>query len=353
MVNASSKSEFYQNHLDKVSRSFAFCVRELHEPLRGWVGFSYLVFRVLDTLEDVSWSSSEVQLNQIKTYLHFFSCKPSKESISSWLSQFPDHVIASEKALLQDTYTLMEDFYELPVEIQSMISLCVQSMGNGMSYFLNHQNHAQINIRSLRGVNVYCFFVAGIVGELLTYLFEKSTDGVFKAHSNQIHRSHHFGLFLQKVNLLKDQKKDKKEGRFLIPSRMLVWETLAHHSDYAFEYVEKIPKENRNYRLFCGWSLFLGLASLPWIQKDWSSSSHVKIPRGETQRILQEVRSSIDENDKLKKLYQDLKPEDSFEGHDLLHHESLPFQGEQWEKILKSYYYADIHKEYLFSLGIS
>ncbi len=46
------EAEFYQTHLDRVSRSFAFCIRQLPDPLRGWVGLSYLLCRILDTIED-------------------------------------------------------------------------------------------------------------------------------------------------------------------------------------------------------------------------------------------------------------------------------------------------------------
>jgi hypothetical protein len=33
-----SRADFYQQQLDRVSRSFAFCIEQLPEPLRGWVG---------------------------------------------------------------------------------------------------------------------------------------------------------------------------------------------------------------------------------------------------------------------------------------------------------------------------
>ena len=45
---------FYQTHLDRVSRSFAFCIKKLESPLRQWVSLAYLLCRVLDTVEDSS-----------------------------------------------------------------------------------------------------------------------------------------------------------------------------------------------------------------------------------------------------------------------------------------------------------
>src|SRR5204862_458636 len=44
--------EFYQGHLDAVSRSFALCIPQLAAPFRQHVALSYLLLRVLDTVED-------------------------------------------------------------------------------------------------------------------------------------------------------------------------------------------------------------------------------------------------------------------------------------------------------------
>ena len=49
----------YQNHLNRVSRSFAFCIERLEGDFREWVGLSYLLCRILDTVEDAPWPSRQ------------------------------------------------------------------------------------------------------------------------------------------------------------------------------------------------------------------------------------------------------------------------------------------------------
>ena len=60
--------DFYQNHLNKVSRSFAFCIPRLEGNLREWIGLSYLLCRLLDTVEDALWTSHEEQLRSFEMF---------------------------------------------------------------------------------------------------------------------------------------------------------------------------------------------------------------------------------------------------------------------------------------------
>ena len=48
--------EFYQRHLDGVSRSFALCIPQLDQPFQERVALSYLLLRVLDTVEDAPFA---------------------------------------------------------------------------------------------------------------------------------------------------------------------------------------------------------------------------------------------------------------------------------------------------------
>ena len=58
----------------------------------------------------------------------------------------------------------------------------------------------------------YCTIVAGFVGEGLTKLFV--ADGLEPAlASKPISLSHEMGMFLQKVNIIRDYLEDSVEGR--------------------------------------------------------------------------------------------------------------------------------------------
>ena len=62
---------FYQTHLDRVSRSFAFCIKKLESPLRQWVSLAYLLCRVLDTVEDSIWESPRFVKLSIRSSIRF------------------------------------------------------------------------------------------------------------------------------------------------------------------------------------------------------------------------------------------------------------------------------------------
>src|SRR5262245_29077645 len=64
---------FYQQRLDLVSRSFALCIPQLDSPFRDRVALAYLLFRVLDTIEDAPFTDRAIQQQQferLRAFLH-------------------------------------------------------------------------------------------------------------------------------------------------------------------------------------------------------------------------------------------------------------------------------------------
>jgi len=118
----------------------------------------------------------------------------------------------------------------------------------------------------------------------------------------------HFGLFLQKVNLLKDQRTDEREGRFMIPDRKLVLSSLRENAEGAISYLTDLPTDEAGYRVFCAWSLFLGAASLSWIEKSFEADDGSKIPRAVTQELLAAVESIALDNTALKSAFNEHFP---------------------------------------------
>ena len=76
----------------------------------------------------------------------------------------------------------------------------------------------------------------------------------------------------------------------------------------ALRYLQSLPLAEKGFRLFCGWSLFLGLASLPWTERSWAMGIFEKIPRLLTQKILGTVERIIDDNQALLQLFQQMLP---------------------------------------------
>lgn len=292
--------EFYQNHLNKVSRSFAFCIETLELPLRRWVSSSYLICRLLDTIEDAQWSNFNQQQKQFEAFNALLQGEVT--DIESWSESFPDNIPESEKLLVKNAKEIFSDFSEFPDEVKAAIRELVSTMSYGMS---KYQVSRGISLNSMPELNRYCFYVAGVVGELLTKLVG-FIDPKFNPNKQIYKNAYHFGLFLQKVNLLKDQLDDEKLDRHFIFNRADVEASLKTHAEGGFAYIESIPVEQKSYRLFCAWSLFIGLASLPWMKKTYEHKKMFKIPRVKTMYVIHKIESIISKPQELKKYFEKL-----------------------------------------------
>lgn len=301
---------FYQSYLDGVSRSFGFCIVELPSPQNEWVSLAYLLCRVVDTIEDSNWPSQDTQFHAFQQIKDFLNTIPSTEQFQSWFQCFPDTISAAERKLLEILPILLSDKQELPPIIHRALDKTLNRMIDGMVHFLtNHRKNNQLLLDSLELTNQYCFFAAGIVGELLSRIFTYSIPK-FELSDNLLSLSFHCGLFLQKINILKDKENDQLKGRCFISSRSQLRESLVLNACYALDYLKSIPiYTGRPYRLACAWCLFLGLASLKWIDKSERTTIYYKISQRETYYIINQIRDLIDNNYALEALFRRYLPE--------------------------------------------
>ncbi len=290
-----------QKHLEKVSRSFAFCIARLESPLNEQVGLAYLVCRLLDTVEDASWDDPTTQLEAFRTFLEILD-NPTPSQVGLWRQQIVAHtsrVPQGELELLRDAELVFMKLHSFSVDIRRVLIPPIRSMARGMEEYALSRSHrrGRLELASIVEVNRYCFFVAGVVGEILDGLLKNQASQRGLTVPSQLVEAFRFGLFLQKVNLLKDQKDDQHDGRDLVPNRNELFRSALDDSRVAFQYLHTIPFEFQSYRLFCGWSLFLGIASLVHIARG------EKIGRVETALLLVEVEQKIDSNERLFDLF--------------------------------------------------
>lgn len=318
-------SAFYPVHLNEVSRSFSFCIARLNAPLKEWIGLSYLLFRVLDTIEDAVWADLNLKKETFKNFESALQLRKLNPIEFEWLQHFPTNIPEVEKNLLRVVPQLMNDFKELPDFIQNSLKKSLLMMSQGMQHFSDlSTSENKLELKSLKEVNQYCFFVAGLVGEMLTH-FISSVLPKSSITPELYFNSHQFGLFLQKINLLKDQIEDQAEGRFLVPNRPELLKSLKTNSKGAINYILQVPVSEKEFRLFCAWSLFLGLSSLPWIENTFLKKLVNKIPRSVTQILLNQVEAIIDDNQALIQLFNEttrslaesIEPEATFDSTEL------------------------------------
>lgn len=303
-TDPASPAAFYQTHLDRVSRSFAFCISRLDGVLRERVGLSYLLCRLLDTVEDAAWPGFVEQEEAFQRFDSFIRARPASEDVAAWRATFPPGLPDGEIQLLAVAERFFADFHDLPESERTELGLSILSMSGGMRYYMRKKMTTSegLRLKDRADVNRYCFFVAGLVGEILTRFIARELQPSLQCLKDAFR----FGLFLQKVNLLKDQRTDEAEGRFLVPSRRMVLESLLADGEAALRFLKSLPERETSFRLFCAWSLFLGLGSLPWIQRAELERAHVKIPRDEAVALFGAVESQIHDNEALGKLFHDL-----------------------------------------------
>ncbi len=303
LIDFSRHQDNLQKHLDRVSRSFAFCISRLENPLRSWVSLTYLICRILDTVEDAPWRAVEDQTQQYIMFDQLLLVPPENQRLMFWQSTFPQQISSGEKLLIEDSYLIFSGLHTLPERSRKIIQEMVLCMSAGMQHYSQMvQSKGQLQLHSLMEVNQYCFFVAGVVGEALARLVSQLEPQLMSV-KDYILSAHHFGLFLQKINILKDQKEDEKVGRFFVPDRKILKESLVRDVHRAWHFFENIPLSQKGFRLFCAQSLYLGLASLPRSEKSYQENKSLKIPRLQTLQLFSVLERKINEPHFLKELF--------------------------------------------------
>lgn len=319
-------TDFYQKHLDRVSRSFAACIPQLEQPLRQYVSLTYLVCRILDSVEDARWRRLSEQMKAFQLFDDLLNDPSRVEALDVRLLNRLEGLSEGEMELLKDSKQVFRDLHSTPGPVRQAIQTMVRSMSDGMKHFAGQRSQGFLRLNGLREVNQYCFFVAGVVGETLASLLV-AVDSRIPLSREFLFQAHQFGLFLQKVNLLKDQFKDEKEGRFLVPSREDLYNSLRADAQGAWGYIRSIPLEHRGYRIFCLWSLFLGLKTLPLLKQQSAEQDEPKLRREETVQLFQDLQHVVSDQWQLDKLFEAAMAQADFAN---LKIDTLPQEADSW-----------------------
>lgn len=286
-----TKVDLYRSHLLAVSRSFSLCIAELNEPLREYVGLAYLLCRIIDTIEDCDLSPKQKQDMFEKTYSWINDPNLIVETtLQKFAEGFPTTIPDGEKKLAQDSYKLFLDYKNLPSAIQKCMMGPILTMILGMKKIVLLKSDGHLVLKNILELNHYCFFVAGVVGEILTGLISYlSQDRLF--FSNQWENSVRFGLFLQKVNILKDEKQDNQRGLFYFQNSIEVIESLRLDSEKAKDYITSISSSWDDFKVFCSFSFLLGLISLQSLIS--GDQDQTKISREQVLELMSEIKIKI------------------------------------------------------------
>ncbi len=298
--------EQYQNHILRgVSRTFALTIPQLPEALRRVIGNAYLLCRITDTIEDDNALTSE-QTRQLSQIFSEVVCgNTSAEEFADMLYPLlSDHTIPAEHDLIKNTPAVIRITHSFNSAQRHALERCVRIMGQGMSDY--QETESLQGLKDLSSMNQYCYYVAGVVGEMLTELFCDYSQEINHHKSTLMKLSVSFGQGLQMTNILKDIWDDHKRGACWLPQDIflkngfdlsdlqpgntdirfqaglaeLLGVAKGHLQD-ALVYTSMIPSQEKGIRRFCLWAIGMAILTLDKINQhlDFSESTQVKISR--------------------------------------------------------------------------
>jgi len=216
--------------LEKTSRTFALSIPLLPEPTRSEVVVAYLVFRIIDTLEDATeWSSSR----RVEALEHALDLLQTKDTslarlvAEDWL-EAPPVRHAGYLELLAATPMVLGQYRRLGRAAREQIGRYAAQSARGMIDFIGRSDSSgQLRLESLGELQEYCFVVAGVVGQMLTELFVLGRAELEPVAGELRQRAVRFGEGLQLVNILKDARADAAAGRAYLPPNVALADVFA------------------------------------------------------------------------------------------------------------------------------
>ncbi|HEY7113418.1 MAG TPA: squalene/phytoene synthase family protein [Thermoanaerobaculia bacterium] len=287
--------------LEKTSRTFALSIPVLPEPTRREVMIAYLLFRIADTFEDAShWDPARrtAALGEFRMLLRDYS-RPNAERLSAeWVAAgITPH--AGYRELMCDVPYVLESFFALSPDAVEPVRGHVERSAEGMAEYVGRTEGGNLVLKDVADLKSYCYFVAGIVGEMLTELFLLGRPDLAGIAPFLRERAASFGEALQLVNILKDSAGDAAEGRTYLPpavSRSEVFALARRDLETAGEYIGALQANRapRGLVEFTALPVLLARASLDRIEKHGPGS---KVSRPEVFLLTQRLKRSLDRDE--------------------------------------------------------
>jgi farnesyl-diphosphate farnesyltransferase len=283
--------------LEKTSRTFALSIPPLPEPVRREVTVAYLLFRIADTFEDAThWLPGDriAALGDFGFLLKNGTRAEAERLGQAW-TQAGVSRHAGYRELIAETPFVFEAFAALRPEAAAILSTHVVRSAEGMAGFVARTRDEGLILDSLDDLKLYCYTVAGIVGELLTELFLLEESSLRTVASALRQRARAFGEALQLVNILKDADEDAAEGRRYLPAnvpRADVFALARRDLEEAGEYIRALHAAGAPAGIleFTALPVALAWAALAKVEERGPGA---KVGRPEVFRIAQSVRGAI------------------------------------------------------------
>ncbi|MFW2405625.1 MAG: phytoene/squalene synthase family protein [Gammaproteobacteria bacterium] len=291
--------------LPDVSRTFALTIPQLPDALEVVVANAYLLCRIVDTIEDDPDLNASTKAAYLAEFLAVLEGEADAADFATRLAErLSDGTKPGERDLIENTPAVVRITAAFSPTQRQALNRCVEKMAMGMAEF--QRNKTLDGLPTLLDLDRYCYFVAGIVGEMLTDLFCEYCPELEPKRDEMMALAVCFGQGLQMTNILKDIWEDRESNTCWLPRS--VFDNLdgglsgalerqdghalapgieelvgiAHaHLQSALRYTQIIPKHETGLRRFCLWAIGMALLTLRSIHNNpgYRHGGDVKISR--------------------------------------------------------------------------
>jgi len=298
-------SAFQDHILPGVSRTFALTIPQLPQPLGGVVANAYLLCRIADTIEDDPAIGADDKVRLTEQFADLVAGRGTVVAfVDELLPKLSSATLPTEMELVKNTQLVLTMTNSYAPNARRAIERCLRIMCRGMHRFQQHAGPD--GLRDLNELGRYCYYVAGVVGEMLRDLFCEYSPETAKRKDDLARYAVAFGQGLQMTNILKDIWEDRARGVSWMPRREfeqhgvdmakvdpanqgeavqralheLVAVTHAQLG-YALEFTLAISPNDTGIRKFCAWNIGMALLTLRKIvaTPGYRTANDVKISR--------------------------------------------------------------------------
>lgn len=274
--------KFAKDILGKVSRSFALTIPMLDEEIKDEVLLAYLQDRILDNFEDeIHPPNLKLQKDMMDRVSKIFSTEEYDRSADFKIIEDNSKLIDDDalRKLTKNIDLIYQCYQGFDFKIQEISHKWLQEMNQGMQKYLTEK------VETFADLDEYCYYVAGTVGGFLTETIIYKFDINQKDKRILLDNFNQAGLFLQKINLIRDIREDlKNRDKHFWPLKDLgiseeeladpknqtkaltalakMLTDLKSHIPALEKYYQALPVELKGYKKFFAVNNALGLATI-------------------------------------------------------------------------------------------
>ncbi|MFS0576165.1 squalene/phytoene synthase family protein [Sporosarcina sp. 179-K 3D1 HS] len=258
--------------LKETSRTFYIPITFLQKELKYSVASAYLIFRAIDEIEDHADLDNVVKYEILQQVSELFERPFNNEEYF--------RILEPVKSIMPDVTIRLEEWLQAcPMDVRPIVADAAREMAWGMAKW----SKANWNIRTREDLDDYTYYVAGLVGVMLSDLWAHYAD-----EKTDRDLAIGYGRGLQAVNILRNEEEDLGErGVSFVPdgwTRAELFEYAEENLAKADEYMKSLHK--KSILLFCRLPLALAHKTLNAMKE-----GREKMTRAEVEQTVEEIQS--------------------------------------------------------------